>query len=564
MNKKVLIYCKLYLVILFFIVAFSAKGQEPLTGSFLKGDTYFDKAIGDERIVLITDYDNDRLNDMITRISPSGEIRFYHNTGTTFSYDFSLNAQPYAFSANVGNTNEQNQNVTNLMDFDNDGINDFLVHGANFYNCSSNSVRIYWGNANPPYFTNNNYTELAVTNPYCIGAYGADLNNDGFLDVFIRNCKQTNLYINRGNRTFVRTDVFNTGRDINVVFDDYNQDGNIDLCYTKNGWADNQWGFRFNRGTGACSFDASTIVNYPAYRPIDGFLNFNADPIEDTIPDVAISCSDDGYNCSKIYIGEWSNSTNNFVFSSFNAVNSDETRIVQSFDINSDNYEDIIIRTKNGNTYNTLAYLNDGHGNFTNPLSLLNSSPYYVYNLWRENDELFVTAYHNSTNFDSLVVFKLNIIPPTIETAPMTDISANTAICGGEITSSGGVPIIKRGVCWSTSHNPTITDNHTSDSVGTGHYTSYITGLTPNTTYYVRAYATNSVCTAYGIENTFTTYCGNDTLFYIKDDFNDGVINTEYWTTTGNAVIESDGILKIQQMTRVKLELNMFIPNLIL
>ena len=62
-----------------------------------------------------------------------------------------------------------------------------------------------------------------------------------------------------------------------------------------------------------------------------------------------------------------------------------------------------------------------------------------------------------------------------------------------------------RGICWDTLHNPTISNSHTIDGSGIGMFTSYMTGLKPNTTYYVRAYATNSEGTAYGNEVTFTT-----------------------------------------------------------
>ena len=98
-----------------------------------------------------------------------------------------------------------------------------------------------------------------------------------------------------------------------------------------------------------------------------------------------------------------------------------------------------------------------------------------------------------------------NINMPTVLTSSVSGITQSTASCGGNVTSDGGSTITERGVCWSTSQNPTIADAHTSDSTGTGTFTSSITGLTPGTTYHVRAYATNSVGTTYGEEVTFTT-----------------------------------------------------------
>ena len=98
---------------------------------------------------------------------------------------------------------------------------------------------------------------------------------------------------------------------------------------------------------------------------------------------------------------------------------------------------------------------------------------------------------------------------PTVITSSVTDVTSTTATCGGFVMNDGNATVTARGVCWSTSNNPTISDSHSVDGTGTGIYTSSITGLTPNTTYYARAYATNSLGTAYGNEVSFTTLCDN-------------------------------------------------------
>ena len=98
---------------------------------------------------------------------------------------------------------------------------------------------------------------------------------------------------------------------------------------------------------------------------------------------------------------------------------------------------------------------------------------------------------------------------PTVITSSITDITPTTATCGGNVTHNGNAAVTARGVCWSTSNNPTVYDSYTEDGTGTGVYTSSITGLIPNTTYYVSAYATNSFGTAYGDEVSFTTPCNN-------------------------------------------------------
>jgi uncharacterized protein (TIGR02145 family) len=94
---------------------------------------------------------------------------------------------------------------------------------------------------------------------------------------------------------------------------------------------------------------------------------------------------------------------------------------------------------------------------------------------------------------------------PTVTTADVTDILSTTATSGGDVTSEGDAPVTARGVCWSTIAIPTTADNHTTDGSGTGVFVSILTGLTGNTLYYIRAYATNSIGTAYGNEESFTT-----------------------------------------------------------
>lgn len=99
---------------------------------------------------------------------------------------------------------------------------------------------------------------------------------------------------------------------------------------------------------------------------------------------------------------------------------------------------------------------------------------------------------------------------PTVTTTAMSGITSTTAVSGGNITDDGGQAIIERGICWNTSGSPTITDSKTSNGTGTGSFSSNLTGLNSGATYYVRAYATNSIGTGYGDEVSFTT-TSNDT-----------------------------------------------------
>jgi uncharacterized protein (TIGR02145 family) len=98
------------------------------------------------------------------------------------------------------------------------------------------------------------------------------------------------------------------------------------------------------------------------------------------------------------------------------------------------------------------------------------------------------------------------IVLPAITTTAVSLITTSTAVSGGFVRSESLTPVTAFGVCWSTSGSPTISDNFTTDGSGTGAFTSFISGLEPDHTYSIRAYATTSQGTTYGIPNTFKTF----------------------------------------------------------
>ncbi|SHJ94436.1 pectinesterase family protein [Epilithonimonas mollis] len=95
--------------------------------------------------------------------------------------------------------------------------------------------------------------------------------------------------------------------------------------------------------------------------------------------------------------------------------------------------------------------------------------------------------------------------PATVSTTTVSKISTTKATSGGTISSNGGGIVTNSGVVWSTNQNPTISDSKTTEDVASGPFISNLTGLLPGTTYYVRAYATNSAGTSYGNQESFTT-----------------------------------------------------------
>ena len=137
-----------------------------------------------------------------------------------------------------------------------------------------------------------------------------------------------------------------------------------------------------------------------------------------------------------------------------------------------------------------------GLGSFVSNITGLSTGTTYYVRAYATND--VGVAYGSQISFHTLA-------PPTVTTDTVSSITDTTAVCSGNVTSNGGLPIIVRGICWDTSHNPTISASYTTDSAGTGSFVGNITGLVPGITYYVRAYASNAIGTTYGNELSFTT-----------------------------------------------------------
>jgi hypothetical protein len=131
-----------------------------------------------------------------------------------------------------------------------------------------------------------------------------------------------------------------------------------------------------------------------------------------------------------------------------------------------------------------------------------------------------------------------------VTTTPASSITMTTATAGGNVISDGGAAVSARGVCWSTTANPTIAGSHTNDASGLGVFTSSITGLAANTIYHIRAYATNTTGTSYGSDLTFSTLCGISAI-----PFSEGFTNTTIptcWSqidNQGNGQIWQFGII---------------------
>jgi uncharacterized protein (TIGR02145 family) len=137
-----------------------------------------------------------------------------------------------------------------------------------------------------------------------------------------------------------------------------------------------------------------------------------------------------------------------------------------------------------------------GTGVFTSTLSNLSPGVTYYVRAYATNSK--GTVYGNEITFTTAASLS------AITTTDVSAVTTTSATSGGNIITDGGGAITARGVCWSTTINPMVTNSKTTDGTGTGSFTSAITGLTPGSKYYVRAYVTNSAGTSYGNEISFT------------------------------------------------------------
>jgi uncharacterized protein (TIGR02145 family) len=151
----------------------------------------------------------------------------------------------------------------------------------------------------------------------------------------------------------------------------------------------------------------------------------------------------------------------------------------------------------------------DGHVISTTPLTS-NTFNVQINNL-NTNTTYYYRAFvdtQTGTYYGNELTFTTSIMAPVVSTTQISSITGFSAISGGTIVNNGGANVTARGVCWNTSPNPTTQHYKTVNGSGNGTYQSNLTDLLPNTTYYVRAYATNSQGTGYGGEIEFKTTNG--------------------------------------------------------
>lgn len=138
-------------------------------------------------------------------------------------------------------------------------------------------------------------------------------------------------------------------------------------------------------------------------------------------------------------------------------------------------------------------------------VSAINNCDFFVYKNNGYKCEFGELEISGNSNNNYCFQDSAKIQQPTLLTTVAFDVTQTTATSGGSVDSPQGTIMKRKGVCWSTSPNPTVDDNASDNGYGNDDFSSYIYGLLPNTTYHYRAYAEDCNGIYYGNEMSFTT-----------------------------------------------------------
>ncbi|HPR17483.1 MAG TPA: T9SS type A sorting domain-containing protein [Candidatus Cloacimonadota bacterium] len=255
-------------------------------------------------------------------------------------------------------------------------------------------------------------------------------------------------------------------------------------------------GFDLENFNDASAWEGYTInTNYPYYNVMT--FNGNNWKFYDVVKYTSGSDYElelHGSNSGKVSSHYFENGVGTITFSA--AKLSDVSTDIKVLYSNNDNYYTQVI-------YNYNMYVT---------ISSTSSLTYNIPVNQPEAHYIRIQAHYGNVRIDDISVSdEFSVVIPTVTVASVTDITKFTASGGGNVTSDGGGTVTARGICWNSSEVPHLSncgDNYTVDGTGTGSFTSALTGLDANTSYRVRAYATNSAGTAYSEFNfpaQFTT-----------------------------------------------------------
>jgi uncharacterized protein (TIGR02145 family) len=183
----------------------------------------------------------------------------------------------------------------------------------------------------------------------------------------------------------------------------------------------------------------------------------------------------------------------------------EQSRIYEVNPAESDNGLPALKQPSDSDTKAGTGIMHTKNGQFTVELTNLQPDADYIVRAWALNEAVGI-SYGNEVQFTTMDGIA------TITTAEATEITAFSAITGGEITDDGGAEIDERGICYATIENPSFDDTCITSGTGLGSFTIMLEELINDTAYYVRAFAENEIGLAYGSQKTFTTRDGLPTV----------------------------------------------------
>lgn len=192
-------------------------------------------------------------------------------------------------------------------------------------------------------------------------------------------------------------------------------------------------------------------------------------------------------------------------------------------------------RFENPSLSDSVRYAGTGIGRYTCEMTNLTNATTYYIRAFATNSE--------GTSFGDVITIRTIEHPSlaTVTTDEVSDITINTAVCGGNVINDGYAEITERGICYATHQEPTVFDYKVSGGEGMGLFQCRMSGLEMMTTYYVRAYARNSEGYAYGNEVSFVT--ADET--YLPQVITHEVTDFNHFYAIGGGEVVADGGLDI-------------------
>jgi hypothetical protein len=506
------------------------------------------------------DVNNDGYDDIIV-----GAYQFNSSIGQAYIYygGGNLNNTADVIMKGEAANNYFGIQVATAGDVNGDGYDDIII-GAYGYSSTRGRAYIFYGGENMDSIADVIFTGEATNDCFGVSVSTAgDVNNDGYDDVIVGangcNTYTGKAYLYYGGSNMDNTaDVFLSGESIFSYFGvsvslagDLNNDDYDDVIVGSKGRAYIYYG--------------GNIIDNIADDTLRGNVisNFFGNSVSS-----AGDVNNDGYD--DVVVGAlWTNSYAGQAFIFFGGNNMDNiadvTILGETFDnyfgvavstagdLNDDGYADVIVGASGYNSYTGRAYIFfGGIGMDNTPDIILNGestdnrfgiSVFTAGDVNGDgNSDIIIGAKGYSPHGKAYIYSFIKV--PTISTQAITNISSIRAFGNGNITSLGMSNIASHGVCWNTMGSPTIADSKTDEGAlsAPGSFTSEISVLTPNTTYHVKAYATNASGTSYGEEVTFTTLKQSQTItFNALTDFTygDNTFNLAATTSSGLTITYS-------------------------